>query len=57
MGEVAAARLKQMLAFVELMDGWYSQMLSVPKSSLAAVVRLGARVFNLVPGAARRKPP
>jgi DNA-binding transcriptional regulator GbsR (MarR family) len=56
-GEVAASRLKQMLAFVELMDGWYSQMLTVPKSNLAAVIRLGARVFNLVPGAAKRKPP
>ena len=54
MGEVAAARLKQMLAFVELMDGWYSQMLTVPKSSLAAVIRLGARVFNLVPAAKRK---
>jgi DNA-binding transcriptional regulator GbsR (MarR family) len=54
MGEVAASRLKQMLAFVELMDNWYSQMLTVPKSSLAAVVRLGARVFNLVPAAKRR---
>ena len=43
-----------MLAFVELMDGWYSQMLTVPKASLAAVVRLGARVFNLVPGAKRK---
>jgi len=57
MGEIAASRLKEMLAFVELMDGWYSQMLTVPKSSLAAVIRLGARVFNLVPGAAKRKPP
>ena len=57
MGAVAASRLKEMLAFVELMDGWYSQMLTVPKSSLAAVIRLGARVFNLVPGAAKRKPP
>jgi DNA-binding transcriptional regulator GbsR (MarR family) len=56
MSEVAASRLKEMLAFVELMDGWYSQMLTVPKASLAAVVRLGARVFNLVPGAAKRKP-
>src|SRR5205807_7393870 len=47
MGATAAERLKQMLAFVELMDGWYSQMLTVPKSSLAAVIRLGARVLNL----------
>jgi DNA-binding transcriptional regulator GbsR (MarR family) len=53
-GEVAGRRLKEMLAFVELMDGWYSQMLTVPKSSLATLVRLGARVFSFLP-AARRK--
>ena len=46
---VAGARLKEMLAFVELMDGWYSQMLTVPKSNLATLVRLGARVFSLLP--------
>src|SRR6516165_12380354 len=34
---VAGVRLKEMLAFVELMDGWYSQMLTVPKSSLATL--------------------
>jgi DNA-binding transcriptional regulator GbsR (MarR family) len=54
MTEVAARRLKEMLAFVELMDGWYSQMLTVPKSSLAVLVRLGARVFNLLPAAKRK---
>ena len=52
--EVAARRLKEMLAFVELMDGWYSQMLTVPKSSLAALVRLGARVFSFLPAAKRK---
>jgi DNA-binding transcriptional regulator GbsR (MarR family) len=51
--EVASRRLKEMLAFVELMDGWYSQMLTVPKASLAALVKLGARVFSLLP--AKRK--
>ena len=47
--ETASRRLKEMLAFVELMDGWYSQMLTVPKSSLATLVRLGARVFGFLP--------
>ena len=51
---VAGVRLKEMLAFVELMDGWYSQMLTVPKSSLATLTRMGARVFSFLP-AARRK--
>ena len=52
--EVAARRLKEMLAFVELMDGWYSQMLTVPKSSLATLVRLGARVFSFLPAVKRK---
>jgi DNA-binding transcriptional regulator GbsR (MarR family) len=52
--EAASRRLKDMLAFVELMDGWYSQMLNVPRSKLAALVRLGARVFSLLPAAKRK---
>ena len=52
--EIARRRLKEMLAFVELMDGWYSQMLTVPKSSLAPLVRLGARVFSFLPAAKKK---
>jgi DNA-binding transcriptional regulator GbsR (MarR family) len=52
--EVAGRRLKEMLAFVELMDGWYSQMLTVPKSSLAMLIRLGARVFGFLPAAKKK---
>src|SRR5258708_28456554 len=52
--EVAGRRLKEMLAFVELMDGWYSQMLTVPKSSLAPLIRLGARVFSFLPAAKKK---
>jgi DNA-binding transcriptional regulator GbsR (MarR family) len=52
--EVAGRRLKEMLAFVELMDGWYSQMLTVPKSSLATLIRLGTRVFSFLPAAKKK---
>src|SRR6202035_2253872 len=52
--EVASRRLKEMLAFVELMDGWYSQMLTVPKSSLATLIRQGARVFSLLPAGKKK---
>jgi DNA-binding transcriptional regulator GbsR (MarR family) len=52
--EVASRRLKEMLAFVELMDGWYSQMLTVPRSRLASLVRLGARVFSFLPAAKKK---
>ena len=46
---VAARRLKDMLGFVETMDRWYAQMLTVPKPKLAALMRLGARVISLLP--------
>jgi DNA-binding transcriptional regulator GbsR (MarR family) len=45
---VAGKRLKDMLAFVEGMDRWYAQMLTVPKPKLAALVRLGTRIVGLV---------
>ena len=46
---VADKRLKDMLAFVEGLDRWYAQMLTVPKPRLAALMRLGTRIVNLLP--------
>jgi DNA-binding transcriptional regulator GbsR (MarR family) len=46
---VAARRLKDMLGFVESMDRWYAQILTVPKPKLAALIRLGARIASLLP--------
>ena len=46
---IAAARLKEMHAFVQMLDSWYGQMLSIPKSKLAAVVRLGTKIFRFLP--------
>jgi DNA-binding transcriptional regulator GbsR (MarR family) len=47
---VARKRLKDMLEFVETMETWHAQMLTVPKSKLAALIRLGARIVGLLPG-------
>jgi DNA-binding transcriptional regulator GbsR (MarR family) len=47
--EVARARLKGMLDFVDTMNVFYSQMLSVPKPKLAALVKLGAKVIGMLP--------
>jgi DNA-binding transcriptional regulator GbsR (MarR family) len=47
--DVVRARLKAMQDFVDTMNSWYTQMLSVPKLKLVAVVKLGAKVFNLLP--------
>ena len=49
MHPVAARRLKDMLAFTEAVDAWYTQMLGVPKSKLATIVRLGAKIFKFIP--------
>ena len=46
---VAAKRLKDMLAFVESVDRWYAQMLTVPRPKLAALIRLGTRIVSLLP--------
>jgi DNA-binding transcriptional regulator GbsR (MarR family) len=46
---VARERLENLLAFVEMMERWYAQMLTVPRSKLAGIVRLGTRIINLLP--------
>jgi DNA-binding transcriptional regulator GbsR (MarR family) len=46
---VAARRLNDMLAFVEALDRWHAQMLTVPKPKLAALIRLGTRIVSLLP--------
>lgn len=46
---VAARRLNDMLAFTETVDGWYGQMLTVPKAKLAMILRLGAKIIKFIP--------
>ena len=46
---VASRRLKDMLAFTELVDRWYMQMLKVPRSRLAALIRLGEKIVSVLP--------
>jgi len=46
---VAAQRLEEMLRFVEMMEGWYAQMLNVPKSKLATLIRLGSKILAFLP--------
>jgi len=50
----ARTRLKDMLGFIEMMERFYTQMLSVPKPQIASAIKLGARVLNFLP-AGRRK--
>lgn len=46
---VASKRLKEMLAFTELADDWFMQMLKVPRPRLVALMRLGEKIANLLP--------
>ena len=46
---VASKRLKEMLAFTELVDRWYVQMLNVPRPRLVALIKLGEKIVNLLP--------
>jgi DNA-binding transcriptional regulator GbsR (MarR family) len=50
---LASKRLKEMLDFTETINGWYVQMLTVPRSKLAAAVRLGTRIIKLLPSGKR----
>src|SRR5262249_22362908 len=54
---VARKRLNDMLAFVETLDRWYMQMLTVPKPKLAALIRLSTRIVSLLPVSKRKWSP
>src|SRR5256885_2002319 len=45
----ARGRLKDMLGFIEMMERFYTQMLSVPKPQIATAIRLGAKVLRFLP--------
>jgi DNA-binding transcriptional regulator GbsR (MarR family) len=46
---VASKRLKEMLAFTELVDRWYMQMLNVPRPRLVALIKLGEKIVSFLP--------
>ncbi|HUN98266.1 MAG TPA: MarR family transcriptional regulator [Bradyrhizobium sp.] len=46
---VASKRLREMLAFTELVDRWYTQMLTVPRPKLIALIRLGEKIVSILP--------
>lgn len=45
---VALKRLGEMSAFLETVDRWYEQMLSVPAPKIMALMRMGSKVANLL---------
>src|SRR5260221_11580206 len=46
---VASKRLKEMLAFTELVDPWYVQMLNLPRPRLVALIKLGEKIVSFLP--------
>jgi DNA-binding transcriptional regulator GbsR (MarR family) len=52
---VAQARLHALLDLVDSLDRWYGQMRVVPRPQIAALVRLGARIVNLLSLGKRKK--
>ncbi len=38
-----------MLAFTELVDRWYMQMLNVPRPRLVALIKLGEKIVSFLP--------
>jgi DNA-binding transcriptional regulator GbsR (MarR family) len=45
---IARKRLGDLLEFVETMDRWYAQMQTVPKPTIATLIRLGAKIAKLL---------
>ena len=46
---VAVSRLKDMLIFTQTAVNWYDQMAKVPRPKLMMLMRLGAKVVNMLP--------
>lgn len=47
---VTAERLRAMHDFAGTLDAWYAQMVTVPKAKLATAMKLGAKLFQYLPG-------
>ncbi len=46
--KVAKARLHEMQGFLTTLDGWFGEMITVPPSTLMALIKLGTRVVTLL---------
>jgi DNA-binding transcriptional regulator GbsR (MarR family) len=46
---VALSRLKDMLIFTQTTANWYEQMMKIPRPKLTMLMRLGAKIVNILP--------
>jgi DNA-binding transcriptional regulator GbsR (MarR family) len=49
------ARIEQMLAFIATLTEWFDQIKTLPKSTLIPLMKMGARIAQLVPKSVVRK--
>lgn len=56
LSRLARQRLHQMQDFLNTLDGWFGQMLTVPPNTLMGLIKLGARVVALVSPGRRVRP-
>jgi DNA-binding transcriptional regulator GbsR (MarR family) len=49
----ARARIENMLGFLTNVTTWFDQMLALPRSTVMTLMKLGAKIANFVPKAAK----
>ena len=49
----AKARIENMLGFLTSVTTWFDQMLALPRSTVMTLMKLGAKIANFVPKAAK----
>jgi len=49
----ARARIENMLGFLTNVTGWFEQMLALPKTTALTLMKLGSKIANFVPKAAK----
>ena len=49
----AKARLETMLGFLPSVTTWFDQMMALPRSTVMALMKLGAKIASFVPKAAK----
>jgi hypothetical protein len=49
------ARIEQMLTFVSTLTEWFDQVKALPKPTLVALMKMGAKIAQLIPKSVVRK--
>jgi DNA-binding transcriptional regulator GbsR (MarR family) len=52
----AQARIRDMLGFLTRLTSWFDQVVQLPKGTLVALMKLGAKIGSFVPTGAKKEP-